>query len=117
MLCINGINAATMAAFFGDNMKLKLLATKKTTGDIILTGLKPMVPLVLTADGPNVSEMYVQYSCKSGSDYAKLGGSQILGQSSTIRTHTNFIIPTADTVKLNVIGIVGGAVMYIFTGE
>lgn len=117
MLCINGINAAMLAAFFGDNMKLKLLATKKTTGDITLTGLTPMVPLILTADGPDASDMYVQYTCKSGSDYAKQGCSQLLGQAATIRTHTNFIIPTADTVKLNIGSIVGGAVMYIFTVE
>ena len=117
MLCVNGINAVMMAAFFGDNMKLKYLGSRSSLGDWTLKDLKPMVPVFLTVDGPEVTEMYSQYKVKSGSDYTTKGVIHILGRSSSRRAFSDMLVPNSATLTLTFVDMVGGVIIHAFTVE
>lgn len=118
MLSTIGLNAIELLAFLGSDMKLKHLGSRTTSGTWVISGLEPMVPVILTFDYHRVTaEHYAQLNVVRGSQYNSSGGNMVLGVSNTVRTCTEILVPTETELVLNISDIKGDVTVHAFTAE
>lgn len=99
-------------------MKLKHLDSRTTRGTWVLSGLEPMVPVILTFDYARVtSDHYAQFRVVRGSQYNSSGGDLILGIASTVRANSEILVPTETELEINIIEHKGAFTIHAFTVE